>query len=195
MKFVAACFVVISVIYCAKGQSTTVLIHPALNNGSTVPSNVSSTPLASSPISITTQAINTSAVIFSSPSMTHGSSPNNTATKTPNTTHSINSTMSSAFNSNSTTVHHNGSMHITVTATVLPTIQSHFRSKSVGPTQPPTKSSGKDDDYDSMKKRMWIAASFAIIFALTTVILAYLVYRQRKINRELEGDPASSRLL
>jgi uncharacterized membrane protein YecN with MAPEG domain len=55
---------------------------------------------------------------------------------------------------------------------------------------------GKDDkDYDKMKKRMWIAASFAIIFALTTLILGYLVYRQRKINRELEGDPATSRLL
>jgi uncharacterized membrane protein YcaP (DUF421 family) len=57
-------------------------------------------------------------------------------------------------------------------------------------------SPGKDDkDYDNMKKRMWIAAAFAIIFAITTLILGYLVYRQRKINRDLEGDPATSRLL
>ena len=54
--------------------------------------------------------------------------------------------------------------------------------------------SGNNDDYDNMKKRMWIAATFAIIFALTTVVLAYLVYRQRKVNREL-SDPAASRLL
>ena len=63
-------------------------------------------------------------------------------------------------------------------------------------TMSPTSHHGKhDDDYDSMKKRMWIAGAFAILFAITTVILACLVYRQRKINRDLEGDPATSRLL
>lgn len=41
----------------------------------------------------------------------------------------------------------------------------------------------------------WVATGFAIFFGITTIVMTFLYFRQRKMNTELEGDSSLSRLI
>ncbi|XP_028392443.1 circumsporozoite protein-like [Dendronephthya gigantea] len=221
MKFYLACIALIAVFCSVKAQGKKASTSAAIIKPNATVKPSISVPLVTqsshkpslNPISIKTiSPSNTnipSNTVTAHPTMKPNSTahptmkPNNTVhpsmypkstgtvqpTMKPNNTVSSNTTipaMNSTYNPNATS-------HVSSKTTK---IAHHSPSHSPSLPTKPTASPGKDDkDYDSVKKRMWIAAAFAIVFGLTTVILLYLVYRQRKINKELEGDPATSRLL
>ncbi|XP_066913877.1 uncharacterized protein [Clytia hemisphaerica] len=51
------------------------------------------------------------------------------------------------------------------------------------------------DECKSLKKKLYAAAAFAILFLVVILVLGGLLYRQHQISREYRDDPSLSRLI